>query len=87
MSSETWLVKLSLDIEPYTYFETQELARLHEGKAYALSQAIEEAVQEQMAEQLPHAGLVNDLATAALAEVDWMEIAESYLEEVEQDAA
>jgi hypothetical protein len=84
---ETWLVKLWLDNEPYTYYEMQELARLHEGEAYALSQAIEETVQGQMAEQMPHAGLVNDLAMSALSEVDWMEIAESYLEELEQDAA
>ena len=84
---ETWLVKLWLDNEPYTYFEMQELARFHEDDAYTLSEAIRDAVQDQMAENLPHAGLVSDLAFSALSEVDWMEIAESYLEEVEQDAA
>lgn len=45
-----------------------------------LSQAIEEEVQEQVAEQFPHGALANDLAMSALSEVDWMEIAESYLE-------
>ena len=84
---ETWLVKLWLDNEPYTYFEMQELARFHEGEAYTLSEEIRESVQEQMAEYLPQAGMVMDLALSALSEVDWMEIAESYLEEVAQEAA
>jgi hypothetical protein len=30
-NDETWLVKLWLDNEPYTYFKMQELAKLHEG--------------------------------------------------------
>ena len=46
-----------------------------------------EAIREQTADLLPTAGLVSDLVFAALSEVDWLEIAENYLEEVEQDAA
>jgi hypothetical protein len=86
-NDETWLVKLWLDNEPYTYFKMQELAKLHEGEAYAFSQAIEEAVQEQLAVSIASSRLGKRFGDVCpiRSRLDG-EIAQSCLEEVEQDA-
>jgi hypothetical protein len=80
---ETWAVKLWLDNEQSSYFYWTELAmQWHgvDGAAGGLARRIEEGVVD--AAPLAEASLYSDLLRAALDEVDWLEIAESFLEDV-----
>lgn len=80
---ETWAVKLWLDNEQSSYFYWTELAMQWHGvdeAACGFARRIEEGVVD--AAPLAKASLYSDLLRAALAEVDWLEIAESYLDDV-----
>ena len=83
---ETWAVKLWLDNEEPSYRFGVETARDWHGlddAACGLARRLEEEVADAM--PLEEASVYSDLLRAALGEVDWFEIAESYLEELEPD--
>jgi|SRR5665213_3375087 len=95
---ETWNVALWIDNEPGTYETRREMAvqawedaetrRGYESQTrqdsakYLLSERLREWVEE-MAPNLG-ASMFSDLLSAALSEVNWYEIAENWLEEVEK---
>jgi hypothetical protein len=85
---ETWAVKLWFDNEEFSYRNWMERARSWKGREDDASQFAEE-LEESVREGNPLAdrpSLYSDLLSTALSEVDWFEIAESYLEDVEPDA-
>ena len=78
---ETWNVKLWLDNEQGTYGEALDIARSARDVGY-LSRELRVWVEE----MTPNLGasMFSDLLNAALSEVDWDEIAESYWEEAHE---
>lgn len=85
---ETWAVKLWMDNEESTYKhwrdESRRLARKAIDKDEFLS-AMSEALKEGHEQAAPDLdGVWSDLLGAALSEVDWYEIAESFVEDVEE---
>src|SRR3954449_7042782 len=84
---ETWAVKLWLDNEEPSYRYWTETARDWHGcdeAAAGLARQLKEEVGEGIS--LVEASLYSDLLWAALSEVDWLEIAESYLDDIEPAA-
>ena len=94
---ETWNVKLWLDNEQGTYYEvtghaTEVYAEAAEDGQdatdypYSTNMAtwLKEYVEE-MQPELP-ASTFSDLLNAALSEVDWLEIAKSYLDDAKEEA-
>src|SRR4051794_8092326 len=81
---ETWAVKLWLDNEEPSYrYWTGTARHLYgrDGAAGKLARLLEGEVTD--AAPLGEPSLYSDLLRAALGEVDWLEIAESYLDEVD----
>jgi len=85
---ETWAVALWIDNDEDSYRERQELARQFErdeddpdseADVAGYADAIKEWVERDMVPDLG-ASLASDLLGAALSEVNWREIAESWLE-------
>lgn len=76
---ETWLVKLWMDNDQGSYNYFQEMARENDN-ARDLADAIKEA-HEAMLPDLE--GFPADLMNAAMSEVNWREIAESILGDLE----
>jgi len=85
---ETWAVALWIDNDEGSYRERQELARQYErdeddpdseADVAGYADAIKEWVERDMVPDLG-ASLASDLLGAALSEVNWREIAESWLE-------
>ena len=55
---------------------------------YILADVLKDAAEEQMFEQLTHSsGFTCDLASGALSEVDWYEIAEHYIDDAAENEA
>src|SRR3954447_22707483 len=83
---ETWAVKLWLDNEEPSYRYWTEAARDWHGREDA-ARGLAGQLKEELSESNPldEPSLYSDLLWAALGEVDWHEIAESYLDEVEDD--
>lgn len=48
--------------------------------AESLADIIEDAVREDELANIPHSGLARDLLEQSLDEIDWLEIAEAYIE-------
>jgi hypothetical protein len=96
---ETWCVHLWLTNEESSYLYWREEARRHRSEAANCPNVIERvwtielAQRAGLAEQLrseiedasplDEASMLSDLLNAALSEVDWQEIAEAFLEELE----
>ena len=83
---ETWAVKLWLDNEEPSYRHWTEQAKRWHGEddaASSLAEQLKEEVRE--AAPLEESSLYTDLLNAALAEVDWSEIAHSYLDELDEE--
>lgn len=91
---ETWVVALWMDNERGSYDQAREQARqaLEDAKPTYASQTktqaatclLADALKEQHEEALPEVqGFAADLLNAAMSEVDWYEIAEHLIEEVE----
>jgi len=79
---ETWLVSLWLGNEPGTYEDTRDMTReavRRYGREceYQLAKELKGYVGEMMPDL--GASLAADLMGAALSEVDWQDIAESYI--------
>lgn len=87
---ETWLTALWIDNEEGTYHQRQEMAEEAVKEAdndkaaalYPFSKALRSWVEEEMIPDLG-ASLASDFLGAALSEVNFEEIAENWLEEVE----
>jgi len=77
---ETWNVSLWLDEEDYMHCVPFEM-REYKDNAYGLSKVIEDYVEEMRPEMPP--SMFCDLLGAALSEVNWIEIAEHYLSDLE----
>jgi len=98
---ETWCVHLWLANEEGTYRYWRDAARQHRREAPGCSNvkegiwSVEQATRFNLADQLRSeleeaspleaASMFSDLLTAALSEVDWHEIADAFLEELEPD--
>ena len=85
---ETWNTKLWLDNDEGTYNYIIETATTDfiDKEPYEFGDFIKGYVEElQDQEKQADFGLFTDLLNSALQEVDWTEIAESYLEEVKEE--
>lgn len=95
---ETWAVALWIGNEKGTYETSREMTRSYAESAvdetyataaqvarYALADALREWVTEDMLPNL-EATLAADLLNAAVSEVDWHEIAENYLSDLEMES-
>lgn len=93
---ETWVVSLWLDNDPGTSDYWRETAReiladaeptahltRNENARIALAERIKDELEDEV--PCPDAGLYADLLHAAMGEVEWNEIAESYLDEIAED--
>jgi hypothetical protein len=78
---QTWLVKLWFDNDASMEDFVRELIAVG-NDTYDLSISLKNYVEENKPE---HVGLYADLLNAALAEVNWYEIAEAYMEELKDD--
>jgi hypothetical protein len=81
---ETWATALWIDNEPHTYAERRDLAR----RAFGVSQYAD-SLRTWIRDWAPDLGatLWADLLGAALAEVNWDEIAENWYAEEQGDVA
>jgi hypothetical protein len=81
---ETWAVKLWLDNEEGSYYAMRELAEEYRHEdAWKLGDAIKDWHEEFMPDL--GASLWSDLLTSAFEEVDWREIAEAYIEDLDPE--
>lgn len=77
---ETWVTKLWIDNEQGIYSDvTSEAAS--EPDAYKLADWLQRYVDDLLEGQAPESGLAADLFRSAFQEIDWREMAESYLED------
>lgn len=90
---ETWVVALWLDNEEgssdYWREQAEELVKSESGDKDEATRRLADTLQEQHEEANPCANsnsVFADLMNAALSEVDWHEIAEHYVDEVEVEA-
>lgn len=81
----TWAVRLWLDNDEETQRFTQHLIRHAYGDAYKLSKSLQEYSETLMDKPLSTPDMACDLLIWALAHVNWMELAETYIEEYEAD--
>lgn len=92
---ETWAVALWLDNEPGDYDAMERMAQEAWDDAEATSYmtreqaaryALAEAIREEMTEAMPDLGasMWSDLLGAAVSSVDWYEIADHYLDDVDK---
>lgn len=79
---ETWAVKLWLDNDQGTQELMQDMAR-HERTAYKLADALKDMIEDNTPDL--GASMYADLLNAALSEVDYREIAENILEDMEDE--
>lgn len=86
---ETWVTKLWLDNEQSSYVEWTERAeqtvRDADGDTdtavYKLAEELKDEISN--SSEIPEYGLFADLLNAALSEVDWQEIAQAYVGDVD----
>ena len=84
---ETWLVALWINNDQGTQETVLDMARNcqnNEHERYDLSHQLKEWIEEQNPLN-DNADLFSDLLNAALSEVDWYEIAESFLNDVKEE--
>lgn len=84
---ETWLIRLWLDNEEGSHrYWTDQAGRLA-WKGEAAISGLARLLEEEIKEGGPDLGctLYADFLNAALSEVDWYEVAESYLDDVRDD--
>lgn len=79
---ETWNVNLWLDNDGSDQV-IREMARDYRDNTNGLARAIQEMIEENMPEL--GASMFSDLLSAALSEVDWYEIAEHYIDDLEEE--
>jgi hypothetical protein len=78
---ETWLVSLWLDNEEGSYNAVRDMARENDN-ARDLADALKSMHEEAMPETT---GVFADLLNAAMSEVNWREIAEHYLGDLQEE--
>ena len=84
---ETWAVKLWIDNDEGEYFYWRDMAEDHNGNAYGLAKELKRHYEALANEWMgDHASMFADLFNSALSSVEWHEIAESMLTDVEEDA-
>jgi hypothetical protein len=84
---ETWLVALWINNDQGTQEIALDMARQYKGmehENYELSHALKDWIEEQNPLS-DNADLFTDLLNAALSEVDWYEIAESFFEDIKNE--
>lgn len=94
---ETWNVALWIDNEESTYREARDMVREafddtdadqeHEERVTEATGPLAKRLEEWVDEMKPDLGasMFSDLLNAALSEVDWYEIAENWLSEIEPE--
>lgn len=81
---ETWATMLWLDnVEPF-YNYVRQLAR-DTGNSYSLANKLKDFVDDIVCSDQPESGLTADLFRAAFEEIDWREMAESILHEIDEE--
>jgi len=75
---ETWLLNLWLDNDEGACRRWSCEAEGFRDDAHGLADALREEIEESIPEDM-HSGFFADLINAGLAEVNWLEIAESYI--------
>jgi hypothetical protein len=90
---ETWCVNLHIDNSEADQDYWRERAAWclkHQPNAddarYELGEALKDAMYEKYDEQRPDSGILADLLSAALSEVNWHEIARHYIEAVQEES-
>jgi hypothetical protein len=90
---ETWCANLHIDnSEPDQNYwrERAEWCLKHQPNAddarYELAEAMKDAMYEKYDEQRPDNGILADLLSAALSEVNWHEIARHHIEAVKEES-
>ena len=83
---ETWAVALWIDNEQGSYDYARELTRTTQGQMnplWSIAGDLANGLKDWIEQEMPNLGgtLWADLLNAAFDEVDWLEIAENYLEE------
>lgn len=78
---QTYDVSLWLDTDYGTYCTCRQLAVLSEGNKVMLADLIEQLVHDMMPEEMQKCNMFSDLLQHALSEVDWIEVANRYLEQ------
>ncbi len=81
---ETWNAKLWIDNEYGPYQEARECAG-EERDAYALSEILKERFDDWFLTDIPTTGPAADILNAGLSEINWREIAESFISDTEED--
>jgi hypothetical protein len=85
-SYETWAVKLWIDNEQGSYEEARDLAKQAKEMSPEPKAWLADHFKEEYEEARPEVeGVWADLLGAALGSVDWFEIAESLLSEIEEE--
>lgn len=83
---ETWLVKLWFDndqgLSELVYDYATSISANDEYPEVSLMETLKDWVQEDLSEVMPSCGLYSDLLNAAIQNVDWYELAQSYLEDI-----
>ena len=95
---ETWLIKLWIDNDEGSYLYWKEIAQdaydnpavnqymeLDRRRVHVLVERLKDEHEERCQEASGENGFVADLLNAALCEVNWYEIAESLLEDVDKN--
>lgn len=77
---ETWDVALWIDNDEWTQEEVLEVARLEDGR----HDWLREWVENNLLDDAPTFGLAADLFTAAMGEVDWTYLEDSYAAQVKE---
>lgn len=84
---ETWLVKLWIDNDQGVYELVNDWAnsilKTNEDPEIHLMEVLRKWVEEESSEYTPAFGLCSDLLNAAIQSVDWYDLAQSYLEELD----
>jgi len=80
---ETWLAALWIGNEPYLDETVKEICAREFEYGIDRDDAVKEFMSDLVYEGVPEAGLASDFLGAALSEVDWREIVDHYVEDLE----
>ena len=82
---ETWVTKLWMDNDQASYNYFNDLARENRKSPYDLSELIKDHFEENNPLNNLPAGVYHDLMNAALSEVNWREIAETLINDLDEE--
>ena len=83
---ETWNFKLWIDNEESSYSAVLEIAERYEGEPYDFSIELEALADEMLEGVEVQAGFFADVCNSSIKEINFYEIAEAYLRDLEGEA-